>query len=154
MADRLDWAMSVTPIRGDTLEGQTIEAIESGFGRSLGGGDSSAVWGPAGVGGEVAAWTAGVHDHKESRAGNSQNQITPGSAPIDGIWIKHTGYKFDDSKTGDIDWDTPETTTVVNIANGNGAICSLKSKQCVFLPNPASSTITFTDDAGGQAVRP
>ncbi len=144
---RLDYKVSVTPIE-QTSDGAAggpvqVDAISFNFQKTLGGGDSSATW----AGSNSTEWVAGVHEHLQSRT--SDNTIaTSGS---DGLWIKHTGYKYD----GAVDTDkssTAETTTVVIVSCGAQEVCRLKSGQAIFLPDPPDVTWTLTDDAGGDAV--
>ena len=154
---RLDYSISVTPIQSASLEGQTIEAIEADIGRGLSASKSDSAWG-----GTAPTWSNNNAGHKQSRT--SANTIAT-VATTDGLWIKHTGFKYDSGLTS-----TAETTTKITISrsithtefnNGDGAsasgttniaIAKLESGQGIFLPTPGAATWVLTDDAAGQAV--
>tara|TARA_R110000823_G_scaffold214153_1_gene344007 strand:+ start:2713 stop:3240 length:528 start_codon:yes stop_codon:yes gene_type:complete len=165
---RLDYSISVTPIQSASLEGQTIEAIEADIGRGLSASKSDSAWG-----GTAPTWSNNNAGHKQSRT--SANTIAT-VATTDGLWIKHTGFKYDSGLTS-----TAETTTKITIsrtvtlveinatatlnAAGNGEItlsgpaaglnvqiAVLQSGQGIFLPTPGAATWVLTDDAAGQAV--
>tara|TARA_R110002020_G_scaffold365030_2_gene577308 strand:+ start:355 stop:882 length:528 start_codon:yes stop_codon:yes gene_type:complete len=165
---RLDYAISVTPIQSASLEGQTIEAIESDVGRGLSASKSDSVWT-----GTAPTWSNNDAGHKQSRT--SSNTIAT-VAGTDGLWIKHTGFKYDSGLTTTAETTTKiiisRTVTLVEInatttlnAAGNGEItlsgpaaglnvqiAKLESGQGIFLPTPGEATWVLTDDAAGQAV--
>ena len=155
---RLDYGISLSAIQSTTFEGNTIEAIESDIGRSFSGAKSDSTWGG------TVNWSSNNAGHKQSRS--SSNTIATVAA-TDGLWIKHTGFKYDSGLT-----TTAETTTKVTISrrvthtefnagssgsdagagNADIAIAKLESGQAIFLPTPGEATWVLTDDAGGQAV--
>lgn len=169
MAGRIDCAISVTPIQTNTaFEGIVQEAIEADIGRSLSGSKSDSVWT-----GTAPTWSSSDALHKQSRT--SSNTIAT-VAGTDGLWIKHTGFKYDSGLT-----TTAETTTKIIIsrtvtlaeinatttlnAAGDGEItlsgpaaglnvqiATLESGQGIFLPTPGAATWVLTDDAAGLAV--
>jgi hypothetical protein len=156
MADRIDYAVSVTAIEDGTLTpdystGHPLDGTESAqdadfvninIGRSLGGGKSDTTW----AGTAPAGWTAGAHVHKTSQGGT----IATG-ATCDGLWVKHTGFAYDagvTSKKG----STAETTTKVTLTGTNDVICVLSAGQAVFLPAPPNQTVTLSDDGTDVAV--
>ncbi len=144
---RIDYKVGVTPIEstaaGTAGGPMETETISHDFQKSLGGGDSSLTW----AGNTTSEWVAGVHEHLQSRS--SDNTITTSGS--DGLWIKHTGYKYDGAVATDKS-STAETTTVVIVSCGAQEVCRLKSGQAIFLPDPKDATWTLTDDAGGDAV--
>jgi hypothetical protein len=161
MAGRIDYSISVTPIQTNTIfEGVVQEAIESDIGRTLGGGKSDSVWT-----GTAPTWSNNDAAHKQSRT--SSNTIAT-VAETDGLWIKHTGFKYDSGLS-----TTAETTTKVIVSrrvthtefnagsdgsdagtgNADIQIAKLESGQGIFLPTPGvAATWVLTDDAAGQAV--
>lgn len=128
---RIDYAVSVKPIQSTTLEGKTVDAIESDTG-SLGGGKSNTTWD-----GSV------TYSHKQSRTASNSFAVLEAD---NGAWIKHTGFKYDSGLS-----TVAETTTVVIVSIGLTTVCKLDSGQGVFLPNIVGSII-LTDDSGGSAV--
>ena len=160
MAGRIDYSISVTPIQTNSaFEGVVQEAIESDIGRTLGGGKSDSVWT-----GTAPTWSNNDAAHKQSRT--SSNTIST-VAGTDGLWIKHTGFKYDSGLS-----TTKETTTKVIVSrrvthtefndgstgsdagagNADIQIAKLESGQGIFLPTPGAGTWVLTDDAAGQAV--
>jgi len=154
---RLDYAISVTPIQANTeFEGIIQEAIEADIGRALTAAKSDSTWGG------TTNWSSNDAGHLQSRS--SSNTIAT-VAGTDGLWIKHTGFKYNSGLT-----TTAETTTKVTISrsithtefnagSGSGAsgttniaIAKLESGQAIFLPTPGAATWVLTDDAAGQAV--
>jgi len=153
---RIDYSIGLSAIQSTTFEGNTIEAIESDIGRGFSGAKSDSTWGG------TVNWSSNNAGHKQSRS--SSNTIAT-VAGTDGLWIKHTGFKYDSGLT-----TTAETTTKVTISrsithtefnagSGSGAsgttniaIAKLESGQAIFLPTPGEATWVLTDDAGGQAV--
>jgi hypothetical protein len=160
MAGRIDYAVSVTPIQTNTVfEGIVHEAIEDDIGRSLSASKSDSVWT-----GTAPTWSSNAAGHKQSRT--SSNTIAT-VAGTDGLWIKHTGFKYDSGLS-----TTSETTTKVTISrrvthtefnagsdgsdagagNADIAIAVLESGQGIFLPTPGAGDWILTDDATGEAV--
>ena len=131
-------SIAVSPLQSTTLEGKTFKAVESDIGRALSGSDSDMVW----AGGAPADWAAGVHDHVSSNGGT----ITPG-AGADGVWIKHTGYKYDGGETGNIDYDTANTDLLTITVSGPITIAQLYAGQAIFLPK-CVVVITLDDPSG------
>tara|TARA_R100000734_G_C3318864_1_gene113607 strand:+ start:5114 stop:5626 length:513 start_codon:yes stop_codon:yes gene_type:complete len=160
---RIDYSIGLSAIQSTTFEGNTIEAIESDIGRGFSGAKSDSTWGG------TVNWSSNNAGHKQSRS--SSNTIST-VAGTDGLWIKHTGFKYDSGLT-----TTAETTTKVIVSrtvthtefntgsptdsdgavtlNGgsvNVQIAKLESGQAIFLPTPGAATWVLTDDSGGQAV--
>ena len=133
---KLVYSIALTPLQSTTLEGKGFEAVESDIGRSLSGGGNAVTW----AGNSVADWTAGVHDHKTSNGG------TIAGSGTDGLWIKHTGFKYDAGETGKIDRSTANTDTLDLIAGGV-VFAQLKAGEGIFLPLCAT-TITLDDEEG------
>ncbi len=154
MANRLDCAVSVTPILDGTVaityttnptanvSGQDADFVDAVIGRSLGGGKADSTW----AGSASAGWTAGAHVHKTSQGGT----IVTG-ATCDGLWVKHTGFAYDSSVTSK-KGSTAETTTTVTLTGANDVICTLSSGQAIFLPAPPNQTVTLSDDGTDVAV--
>ena len=68
-----------------------------------------------------------------------------------GVWIKHTGKAYDDTKTGNIDEATANTETVT-IKVASTSICTLGSGDCIFIPNPQGTINVFGPDTSGPAI--
>ena len=161
---RLDYAVALSAIQSTTFEGNTIEAIESDIGRTLSGAKSDSTWG-----GTIGNWSSNNAGHLQSRS--SGNTIVT-DATTDGLWIKHTGFKYNSGLS-----TTAETTTKVIVSrtvthtefntgspiDADGAvtltggsvnvqIAKLESGQAIFLPTPGAATFVLTDDGVGQAV--
>ena len=137
MAGRIDYAVSVTAIQqGSALEGTTPEAIESTIGRTLGGGKSNASW----IGTDPAGWSSGVFTCVTSDAGSGSTGALSG---VDGLWIKHTGFDFDNSATGKIG-STVNTAKLI-IKTGSTEICRLSPGGAIFFEDPADATFNFAD---------
>mgnify|MGYP003110222172 CR=1 FL=1 len=156
MADRLDWKVSVTPVKqtaaGTDGGGVQAEVIAYDFKKSLGGGNSSGTW----AGNNTSAWAddGGTPQHTLLQSRTSNNTITVSSGD-DALWIKHTGFKYDASVTTGANVNkgsVAEDTTVVIITAASQEVCRLKSGEGVLLPSPKNATWTLTDDAGGEAV--
>ena len=98
---RIDYAVSMTAIQSGTLEGKTIEAIEDAIGKTLSGGKSNTTWNGA----------APTLAYKQSRT--SANTIVVDSG-ADGLWIKHSGKKYDSGLS-----TTVEETTKVTVSGGS-----------------------------------
>jgi len=169
MAGRIDCAISVTPIQiNSAFEGIVQEAIEADIGRSLSGSKPDSVWT-----GTAPTWSSSDALHKQSRT--SSNTIAT-VAGTDGLWIKHTGFKYDSGLSTTVESTTKvivsRTVTLVeinasvtlNAAGGaeitlsgpaagiNVQVAKLESGQAIFLPSPGAATWVLTDDAGGEAV--
>jgi len=165
---RLDYAVSLTAIQSGSLEGNTIEAIEADIGRALTASKSDSTWGG------TTNWSSNNAGHKQSRS--SSNTIAT-VAGTDGLWVKHTGFKYDSNGlTTTAETDTKVTisrtvtlveinaTTTLNASGGaevtlsgpaaglNVQIAKLEAGQAIFLPTPGAATWVLTDDAGGQPV--
>jgi hypothetical protein len=142
MAGRIDYAVSVSAIQtNNAFEGVTQEAIESDIGRSLGGGKSNTTWAGAGQ----SPWSGGTCTCVTSDGGS-----TGALSAVDGLWIKHTGFNFDNSATGKIG-STVNTAKLI-ISTGSTEICRLSPGGAIFFEDPANATINFTDDGTPCAV--
>ena len=171
---RIDYAINVTPIQvNSAFEGIVQEAIEADIGRSLSASKSNSVWT-----GAAPTWSNNAAGHKQSRATANTIATVAGSVPdrTDGLWIKHTGFKYDSGLTTIKETTTKvivsRTVTLVEInatatlnASGNGEItlsgpaeglnvqiALLEAGQGIFLPTPGAATWVLTDDATGEAV--
>ena len=142
---RIDYAISVSAIQSTTLEGNTLEAIDAEIGRSLGGGNSSTTWAGSAI--ATPNWENGAADHYQS--GDSANTFAVDSG-ADGLWIKHTGFNYDNSATNKI--STTANTALVTVTGANDVICKLKAGEAIFLPQPKNQTITFSDDGTAAAM--
>ena len=142
---RIDYAISVSAIQSTTLEGNTLEAIDAEIGRSLGGGNSSTTWAGSAV--ATPNWENGAADHYQS--GDSANSFAVDSG-ADGLWIKHTGFNYDNSATNKI--STTANTALVTVTGANDIICKLKAGEAIFLPQPLNQTITFSDNGTAAAM--
>jgi len=131
---RIDYRISVTPIQAAAaLEGKTVEAIEADVGKSVGGGNSSLAWAATDVGGGITIlnWDEGTYTYQ------NQTDTVPFAAAAsgdDGVFIRHTGKKYDASKTNNIDLDTANIE-VVTLKLATTAICTLGAGDCIFIPN-------------------
>lgn len=140
---RIDYAISVSAIQSTTLEGNTIEAIDAEIGRSLGGGNSSLTW----AGSNIDAWDGGVMSHFE--ADTSAQQVAANGD--DGVWIKHTGKAYNNTKPGNIDEATANTKAVtIKLASTN--LCTLNSGDCIFIPKPLGNINVVGADDEGPAI--
>ena len=140
---RIDYSVSMSAIQSSTLEGQTFEAIDEEIGKSLSGGKSDTTW----AGSAIDNWASGTHTHISSN-GASGNTITV-NAGADGLWIKHTGFKFDSGITTTAETDSE----IIVLAIGDAAeVCRLASGQAIFLPSPKNGTWKVKDDTAGQNV--
>ena len=140
---RIDYAVSMSAIQSTTLEGNTFEAIDEEIGKSLSGGKSDTTW----AGSAIEAWAAGDHTHISSNGGTG-NTITV-NATSDGLWIKHTGFKFDGGITTTAETDSE----LIVLAVGDAAeVCRLASGQAIFLPSPKNGVWKVKDDTAGEVV--
>ena len=105
MANRIDYAMSVTAIEDGThattyssghtssnTSGVDDDFVNPEIGRSLGGGKADTTW----IGTAPTMWAAGVCTCVTS------DDTDVAVAGADALWIKHTGFDFDNSATGKI----------------------------------------------------
>ena len=143
MAIRLDYAVSVTPVGSGEVEGVVFEAVDSDVAKTLSASKSDSTW----TGASVTGWSAGTHTHLSSNAGTGTDIIT--ASGDDGLWLKHTGFKFDSGIT-----TTAETTSKVIVYAIGGAVevCRLSAGQAIFLPAPKNGTWKIKDDTGGEVV--
>ena len=154
MANRIDYAMSVTAIEDGThattyssghtssnTSGVDDDFVNPEIGRSLGGGKIDTTW----DGTAPAEWAAGVCTCVTSGSGT-----TGAFTGANGLWIKHTGFDFDNSATGKI--GTTVNTAILIVSNATSEICRLSPGGCLFLEAPANATITFTDTGTPCAV--
>tara|TARA_R100001082_G_C4357618_1_gene157689 strand:+ start:508 stop:960 length:453 start_codon:yes stop_codon:yes gene_type:complete len=140
---RIDYSISVTAVGSGTVEGQTVEKIDSDLNRSLSCAKSDSLW----DGTSVTGWSAGTCTYKKSRTNTNTVVVDSGAQ---GLWIKHTGFKYDGGLS-----TTAETTTIVIVSGDNGAaheICRLRANEGIYLPSPKNQTITLTDTGGGEIV--
>jgi len=142
---RIDYAISVSAIQSTTLEGNTLEAIDAEIGRSLGGGNSSTTWAGSAV--ATPNWENGAADHYQSDDSANSFAVDSGA---DGLWIKHTGFNYDNSATNKI--STTANTALVTVTGANDVICKLKAGEAIFLPQPKNQTITFSDNGTAAAM--
>ena len=152
MAARIDYAISVTPIQTNTeFEGVTQEAIDSEIGRTLSASKSDSTWGDASASSDdIADWAAGVCTHKTSNGGTLSI-----AAGTDGVWIKNTGFNFDNSVASKLGTTTNDSTLTLTVSGGDISSGTLKlavlqAKQGIFLPTPntgggAAMVITFSN---------
>ena len=153
MADRIDYAMSVTAIEDGThattysaghassnTSGIDDDFVNPEIGRSLGGGKSDTTW----TGTAPAEWAAGVCTCVTS------DDTDVALSAVDGFWIKHTGFDFDNGATGKIG-STVNTAKLI-VKTGSTEICRISPGGCLFLEDPANATINFTDDGVPCAV--
>ena len=154
MANRIDYAMSVTAIEDGThattyssghtssnTSGVDDDFVNPEIGRSLGGGKSDTAW----TGTAPAGWSAGVFTCVTSDGGS-----TSAFTGVDALWIKHTGFDFDNSATGKIG-STVNTSKLI-VKTGSTEICRLSPGGCLFLEDPANATINFDDTGDACAV--
>ncbi len=139
MADRLDFRTSVTAVKVIAASGEALGAsvLSADIKGSLGGGNSSATW----AGSNTDGWIDGVHTALTSAAGS----IATG-ATCDGVFIKHTGYDFADGTT-------VNTSDVTISVAGPIVIATLSAGEAIFLPRPASTTITLGGGGTAAAVQ-
>ena len=154
MADRLDWKVSVTPVKSTTGGGVdggsiTTDTIAYDFRRSLGGGNSSQTWNGA----DTAGWTETdglpLHVHISSDGGTTG---ATGSG-ADGLWIKHTGFLYDAAEPDNVSSTAADSAAdTVTVKTGSTAICTLVSGEGVFLPKVANATYNLTKAGDAVAV--
>ena len=155
---RIDYAVSVTPIQdgthsttysSDHANANTTNVdddyVDKNVGRSLGGGKSDTAW--AGSAFASNHWNAGTHTHISSNASTGTDIVVDSGA--EGLWIKHTGFKFDSGLSS-----TAETTSkvIVYAIGGSVEVCRLSSGQAIFFPASKNGTWKIKDDAGGEVV--
>lgn len=153
MANRIDYAMSVTAIEDGTHattyssghSSSNTSAVDDDFvnpeiGRSLGGGKADTTWG----GTAPSEWSSGTCTCVTSDSGSIA------LSSVDGIWIKHTGFDFDNSATGKIG-STANTAKLI-VKTGSTEICRISPGGCLFLEDPADATINLADDGTPCAV--
>jgi|2_EtaG_2_1085320.scaffolds.fasta_scaffold48973_2 hypothetical protein len=154
MANRIDYAMSVTAIEDGThattyssghtssnTSGVDDDFVNPEIGRSLGGGKADTTW----TGTAPTMWDTGVCTCVTSDSGT-----TGALSSVEGLWIKHTGFDFDNSATGKIG-STVNTAKLI-VSTGSTEICRISPGGCLFLEDPANATINFTDDGTPCAV--
>ena len=153
MANRIDYAMSVTAIEDGThattyssghsssnTSGVDDDFVNPEIGRSLGGGKSDTTW----IGTAPTMWGTGVCTCLTS------NDTDLAVAGADALWIKHTGFDFDNSATGKIG-STVNTAKLI-VKTGSTEICRVSPGGCLFLEDPADATFNFTDTGTPCAV--
>tara|TARA_R110002012_G_scaffold272092_1_gene457542 strand:- start:1957 stop:2409 length:453 start_codon:yes stop_codon:yes gene_type:complete len=142
---RLDWKTSVTPIEqtsaGADGGGVQTDVISYNFQTTLGGGNSSQAW----AGTDSTEWSNAVCTHVSSE--DTSTIVTSGS---DGLWIKHTGYKYDAGEANNKGTTANTDNLVVKI--GTTQICKLGPGQGLFLPKPYDATWQLGDDGAPIAV--
>ena len=144
MAGRIDYSVSVTAIQqGSALEGTTPEAIEQNIGRSLGGGKSNTTWN----GDNPSMWSAGTCTCVTSDSGT-----TGALSGVDGLWIKHTGFDFDNSASDTGKIGKTANTSKLIIKTGSTEICRLSAGGAIFFEDPADATFNFAKDGTACAV--
>lgn len=145
MADRLDWKVSVTPVKetasGAEGGGVQTEVISYDFQTTLGGGNSSQAW----DGTNTAAWANAVCTHVSSE--DVSSIVTSGS---DGLWIKHTGFDYD-AGASDNKGSTANTDNLT-VKMDDAIVCILGPGEGIFLPKPADATWKLADDGVVCAV--
>tara|TARA_R100000152_G_C6766825_1_gene191905 strand:- start:50 stop:526 length:477 start_codon:yes stop_codon:yes gene_type:complete len=151
MADRLDWKVSITPVKqtaaGSDGGGVQADVIAFDFKKSLGGGNSSQTW----AGNNTDGWAddsgTPLHTHLTSDSGT-----TGAISSADGLWIKHTGYAFvSDAGLGNKSATADNTSTVV-VKTGSTAICTLGAGEGVFLPKVANATYNLAIGSGSAVA--
>ena len=157
MANRIDYAMSITAIEdgtvtsdyssGHPLDGDSVaeaakdaDFVNPEIGRSLGGGKSDTTW----IGTAPTMWGTGVCTCLTS------DDTDLAVAGADALWIKHTGFDFDNSATGKIG-STVNTAKLI-VKTGSTEICRISPGGCLFLEDPANATFNFTDTGTPCAV--
>ena len=153
MSGRIDYAVSMTAIQDGTFDinydnGQATNVVDAemdfvdlDIARSLSGGKSDTAWTAA----SVTGWTTGTHTHISSNAATGSD-ITIGSGD-DGLWVKHTGFKFDSGLSS-----TVETDSKIIVEAGSQEVCRLSAGQAIFLPAPKAATWNIADDTVGEVV--
>ena len=144
MAGRIDYAISVTAIQQDSaFQGEVQEVVEEDIRRSLGGGNTNLSWN----GDSPAGWTDGVYTHKEATSSGE----TIAADGDDGVFIKHTGFEWDNSASNKV--GTTANSETVTIKVGSTSICELLDKgDCIFIPKPKGDIKIFGPDTDGPAV--
>ena len=153
MANRIDYAMSLTAIEDGThattyssghsssnTSGVDDDFVNPEIGRSLGGGKSDTTW----IGTAPTMWGTGVCTCLTS------DDTDLAVAGADALWIKHTGFDFDNSATGKIG-STVNTAKLI-VKTGSTEICRVSPGGCLFLEDPADATFNFTDTGTPCAV--
>ena len=142
MATRVDWKLSVTPIIGlaDVDEGASgAEVLSADIKGTVGGGNSSGTW----AGSNVPEFDDGECTHVSSA---SVSVDTEGTA--DGVFIKNSGFDYDDTVTEGNNINRGTTTVAednnetVNVTIGANVIAKLKGGEAIFLPSPGDFTIS------------
>ena len=144
MADRLDWKVSVTPVKqtasGAEGGGVQTDVISYDFQTTLGGGNSSQTW----AGSNTAAWANATCTHV-----SSEDESTIVTSTSDGLWIKHSGFDYEAS--GDNKSTTANTDNLI-VKIGDTEICRLGPGEGIFFPDPADATWKLADTGVPMAV--
>jgi hypothetical protein len=155
MSGRIDYSISMTAIQDGTFDitydqsqqtnvsNAEMDFIDTSIGKSLGGGKSNTTWGANSVGG----WSSGTHTHITSN-GSTGTDITVASGD-DGLWIKHTGFKFDSGLSTTVE-DTGKV--IVYAIGGSAEVCRLSAGQAMFFPAPKDGAWKVKDDTGGEVI--
>ena len=134
---RIDYSVSMSAIQSGTVETVTFEAIEADIGKALSGGKSTTVWAGASNG----------YTHISSAAASGTDIVV--GADADGLWLKHTGFKYDSGLSTTAEEDSE---VIVYAIGGSVEVCRLAAGQAIFLPVPKEGTWKIKDDTGGEIV--
>jgi hypothetical protein len=151
MADRIDFKLSVTPIIGlgaDPQGSGGAEVLSADIKGTIGGGNSNLVW----AGNDIAAWdmsnatpASRVHVHVTANATSLATLST------NGIFIKNTGFDFDDTKANNVGTTTVAEAAGVTVTitpTGGPVIANLAGGEAIFLPNPADTAFVLGVSSG------
>lgn len=141
---RIVFDLTVIPIQlSTTFEGQIFSHIDTEIGRALKASNKNLTW----AGNSISNWSAGVHDHTSSDG----TSIGTGVGDPDGLWLRHSGYKFDNAKPNDIDYNSPTTDEILIKINGV-IIAELSPSEAIFIPRYRTSVVLEDNVAADQAI--
>jgi len=161
MADELRYAMSVTPVV-ENLGSNGETAHKNIDTRAAKVGNSGSL-----VSDGNTPKTDGEDAYEEDADGNFilQHTTSGGAAgnlnigevsAANGYWVKNTGFKYDNTKIGNIDRSEPVDTTIelycATSASSSSDFCKLVPGASIFVPKPASTALSINDDVAGDPV--
>jgi len=157
MADELRYSISVTPVVENTATGSGETAHKSIDARakrisnsdiltSGGGGVHNGEGSNAYVDGVIQCWSSGGEDGHDGFNTNG----------MDGVWIKNTGFKYDDTQTGNVDTSSPQPTSILldrsSSVSSTYRFCKLRPGVSIFIPEPYHTSLSISDDEAGDPV--
>ena len=89
-------------------------------------------------------------------SGAAAGNLNLSTSGANGVWVKNTGFKYDASKSGNVDTAEPEDTTIELFAgtsiSNSFDFCFLAPGASIFIPRPANAALSINDDEVGNPV--